>query len=237
LIESTDFNPIAAWRLFDPPQDTRKNLNCHNVMAAFRNLRLKFTMSDAKRVLLRFDDDRDGLLSFTDIRNIFSPNDPSISGAFKARLPDEGQRNAGMMHKTRESMRHILQQVVRVERHIESVKKKIQLRQNFDLDAAFQAIMRVNPTANDDCIAPDDFKQILRSHGLYLLDRDVSTLYGRYDKDMNGNIGFKDFASEMLTVAQNDHVRECQVLPGKQYSRKDMARELGGCHMFPGSIS
>lgn len=93
--------------------------------------------------------------------------------------------------------------------------------------------MRVNPTANDDCIAPEDFKKILKAHGLYLLDRDVSTLYGRYDKDMNGNIGFKDFASEMLTVAQNDQVRERQVLPGKQFSRQDMAREAK--HLFPGS--
>lgn len=236
LLEQPDFNPIMAWRLFEPPKDRLKNLNCHNIMAAFRNLRLKFTMADAKLLLLRFDDDRDGLLSFTDIRNIFSPNDPSISGQFKKRLPDESQRSSGMSTKTRESMRHILQQVIRVERNIESFKKKIQQRQRFDLDAAFQAIMRVNPTANEECISPDDFKKVLKAHGLFLLDRDVSTLYGRYDKDMNGNINFKDFASEMLTVTQNDHVREGQVLPGKQYSRKDVAREVRATQLYPGSV-
>lgn len=79
-MECGDFNPIMAWRLFDPPKDRLINLDCHNIMAAFKNLRLKFSWKDAKLLMQRFDDDRDGLLSFTDIRNIFSPNDPSISG-------------------------------------------------------------------------------------------------------------------------------------------------------------
>ena len=41
---------------------------------------------------------------------------------------------------------------------------------------------------------------MLKSHGLYTLDRDVANLFDRFDKDRDGRMNFKDFASEMLTV-------------------------------------
>lgn len=69
--------------------------------------------------------------------------------------------------------------------------------------------MRVNPSNNEDCITPDEFQQILKSHGVYTLKRDVANLFDRFDKDRDGKMTFKDFASEMLTVDQNEHIKRC----------------------------
>ena len=41
---------------------------------------------------------------------------------------------------------------------------------------------------------------MLKSHGLYTLDLDIKNLFDRYDKNKDGNITFKDFANEMVTV-------------------------------------
>jgi len=49
-----------------------------------------------------------------------------------------------------------------------------------------------------------EFKDILRSHGVFCLDRDVKNLFDRFDKDRDGQINFKDFANEMLTVKQSE---------------------------------
>jgi len=40
----------------------------------------------------------------------------------------------------------------------------------------------------------------MKSHGLYTLDLDLKNLFDRFDKNKDGNVNFKDFASEMVTV-------------------------------------
>ncbi len=46
----------------------------------------------------------------------------------------------------------------------------------------------------------NEFKDILRSHGVYTLDRDIKNLFDRFDKDRDGIMSFKDFSNEMITV-------------------------------------
>ena len=80
------------------------------------------------------------------------------------------------------------------------LKREIQRRPRFDLSAAFDVVMRWNPIKNENCITPAEFKQILKSHGVFTLDRDIASLFNRFDKNADGKMNYKDFASEMLTV-------------------------------------
>ena len=77
-----------AFRLFKPPKDRRLNLGLENVMAFFRAVKLNLSRDAAKLIILRYDDDRDGLLTFTNVRNIFKPRETHLSNEFKSRLPD-----------------------------------------------------------------------------------------------------------------------------------------------------
>ena len=61
-------------------------------------------------------------------------------------------------------------------------------------------INRNNPTNDENCISMNEFKDILRSHGVYTLDRDIKNLFDRFDKDRDGIMSFKDFSNEMITV-------------------------------------
>ena len=63
---------------------------------------------------------------------------------------------------------------------------------------AFDLVNKTNKSKND-CMSIHEFKDILRSHGVFCLDRDVKNLFDRFDKDRDGQITFKDFANEILT--------------------------------------
>ena len=58
-----------------------------NVISAFRNCGLFLDEEGAKLIIKRYDDDRDGLLSFNNVRDIFSPRDQNLSNEFKKRVP------------------------------------------------------------------------------------------------------------------------------------------------------
>ena len=62
-------------------------------------------------------------------------------------------------------------------------------------------INRHNQSNNENYISLHEFKEIMRRHGVYTLDRDIKNLFERFDKDKDGRIGFKDFANEMMTVS------------------------------------
>lgn len=83
-------------------------------------------------------------------------------------------------------------------------KREVQNRPDFNFSAAFETINRTNPTKNEDYISIQEFKEIMRSHGIYALDRDIKNLFDRFDKDRDGNVTYKDFSNEMMTVLQTD---------------------------------
>ena len=71
-------------------------------------------------------------------------------------------------------------------------------------------------------ISLHEFKNILRSHGVFTLDRDIRSLFSRFDKDGDGKINYKDFANEMITVGQSEKVKEQCIIPYRQFDRQQM---------------
>lgn len=87
VVDCLDFNAIIGFRLFNPPRDRTLNLGIENVMQGFGALGVPLTVDQARLIIKRYDNDRDGYLTFTNIRDIFKPRDPHLSNEFKRRLP------------------------------------------------------------------------------------------------------------------------------------------------------
>ena len=68
------------------------------------------------------------------------------------------------------------------------------------MTSAYELVKRTNKTGDENQICMEEFRDILNAHGVYTLERDVLTLFERYDKDKDGKISFKDFAGELLTA-------------------------------------
>lgn len=81
-----------------------------------------------------------------------------------------------------------------IEENINRFKREVQKRPDFDFSSAFEAINRTNPTKNDDYLSMEEFRLILKSHGVHTLDREIKNLFDRFDKDHDGNVTYKDFS-------------------------------------------
>ena len=214
VVDCLDFNAIIGFRLFNPPRDRTLNLGVDNVVQGFAAVGVTLSREQARLIIKRYDDDRDGMLTFTNIRDIFKPRDHHLSQEFARRLPfDHKKQKQDLSYKTLNCLRTLFHKTLQVEQNIEMFKQAVQRRPDFDFSAAFETINRVNPTKNEDYISMEEFKQILKSHGVYALDRDIQNLFDRFDKDHDGTVTFKDFSNEMMTVSQTDQVATETIFP------------------------
>ena len=83
--------------MFKPSLDRTQNLNEANIREGFKALGISLSQSDAKLIIKRYDNDRDGLLSFTDICGIFKPRDPLLGKEFQRRLPYDHKKTGEML--------------------------------------------------------------------------------------------------------------------------------------------
>ena len=82
-----DFNGIVGFRLFKPPSDRTKNLTIDNIKAAFTSLGINLSQDNAMLLLKRYDNDRDGELTYTDIVDMYKPRNVAMGKEFERRLP------------------------------------------------------------------------------------------------------------------------------------------------------
>lgn len=78
---------MVGFKLFNPSKDRTKNLTIDNLMHAFKALGVNLSLSNAKLLMKRYDNDRDGELTYKDIVDIYKPRDPVLSAELDRRLP------------------------------------------------------------------------------------------------------------------------------------------------------
>lgn len=172
-----------------------------NLMQGYKSLGVNLTLENAKLLMKRYDNDRDGKMTYTDICDIYRPRDPTLAKELKTRLPfDHKSTEKNLSYSTLACLRTLFHKTLQVEQNIELLKSELHSRPDFDLSSAFKVINRTNKSANENFISQSEFKDILASHGVFTMDRDVKSLFNRFDKDGDGKINYKDFANEMLTV-------------------------------------
>lgn len=116
VCDCLDFNAIIGFRLFDPPKDRTLNLGVDNVIKGFGSLGVNLSRDQARLIIKRYDDDRDGLLTFTNIRDIFKPRDKHLSDQFKTRVPyDHKKAKQDLSYKTLRCLRTLFHKTLQVE--------------------------------------------------------------------------------------------------------------------------
>lgn len=201
VVDCLDFSSVIGFKLFNPSYDRTKNLTIDNLMHAFKALGVTLSLRNAKLLMKRYDNDRDGQLTYKDICDIYKPRDPVLSAELDRRLPyDHKATEEQLSYQTLTLLRTLFHKTLQVEQNVELLKSELQGRPDFELSQAFEVINRTNKAANENYISIHEFKEMLSTHGVYTLDRDIKSLFNRYDKDGDGKINFKDFANEMVTV-------------------------------------
>lgn len=74
VLYCNDFNPVQAFRIFVPNTDKiHRNITIYNVIEAFKSMNITLNMVEAELMMKRFDSNRDGHLTYTDICDVFRP--------------------------------------------------------------------------------------------------------------------------------------------------------------------
>ena len=78
---------MVGFKLFNPSRDRTKHLTIDNLLHAFKALGVTLSLRNAKLLMKRYDNDRDGQLTYKDICDIYKPRDPVLSAELDRRLP------------------------------------------------------------------------------------------------------------------------------------------------------
>lgn len=96
-------------------------------------------------MIKRYDNDRDGLLTYTDICDIYKPRDPYLARDFERRLPFDHLRTGNQLsYETLQCLRTLFQKTLQTEQNVELLKLEFQKSPDFDLNQAFEVINRNN---------------------------------------------------------------------------------------------
>ena len=76
-------------------------------------------------IMKRFDRDRDGVLTYTDICDVFRPRDMDLAREFGQRMPMELQTSSMISAKASRLIKKLFTAFVKVETHIENMKKHL----------------------------------------------------------------------------------------------------------------
>lgn len=91
-------------------------MNIDNMLHAYQSLGVHLTYDNAKLLMKRYDNDRDGYITFTDICEIFKPKDPLLGKEFKTRSPfDHKSSEKNLSYKTLACLRTLFHKTLQVE--------------------------------------------------------------------------------------------------------------------------
>jgi Ca2+-binding EF-hand superfamily protein len=82
----------------------------------------------------RFDSDRDGILTYTDICDVFRPRNMALAREFGQRMPMELQTSQMISSKATKLIKKLFISFVKVENHIQVMKKHLVNRPKFNME-------------------------------------------------------------------------------------------------------
>ena len=92
------------------------------------------------------------------------------------------------------------------EEGMELKRDNLHISKNFKVTSAYDIINRTNQ-AKVDKVQIDVLTDMLETHNIKAMEKDVQVLLERYDKDKDGIVTFEDFANEIVTVPLSDAVK------------------------------
>ncbi|CDW82155.1 ef hand family protein [Stylonychia lemnae] len=192
-----EFNPVLAFRIFVPKTERiSRNINIFNVIEAFKSMGITLKMIEAELMLKRFDSNRDGHLTYTDICDVFRPKNLSLAREFDQRMPFDHQVSNYLAPDTMKYIAKLFKSYVSVESNIEKMKRQLARRPSFDIDDAF-SVLNIDGYKK---VSLEDMQHILKVHGLIAFQKQANALFTRYDKDKDGLINFEDFSCEITPI-------------------------------------
>jgi Ca2+-binding EF-hand superfamily protein len=146
----------------------------------------------------RYDRNFDGRLSYGEFQDALMPKQASIATQLQLRRAHYSvlrvPRHEYFSSYTRELFFKTLRVHFSVEASAENLRRRLLRRPGFSASEAFSAV----DSDRNGFITRDEFRQILREHGFFQTETELSWLLDRYDRDHDGRVSYSEFIEEIM---------------------------------------
>jgi Ca2+-binding EF-hand superfamily protein len=142
-------------------------------------------------IIDRFDNDRDGLLSFSEFCDIFLPKQSEFRRSMQERLDRRVDTFFGYTGLTQQYTKDLLKLVVDVQENFEVTKFRMSDGRVLNSDEIFAFLDKWKTGY----ITLTEFELALKEAGVIASDKDVKALFDQFDKNHDGRITFDEFHS------------------------------------------
>lgn len=201
LASQPDFNLMDAYQMVD--KFSKGWVTAPEIIEALADLGAYPHKDDVYLFVRRYDRDGDGRILYSDFCDALTPWDESVASAMARRPAYHIQhgycRTHFFMIETRNMFLSTLRTHFTVEEQAEMLRKRLSRRPNFNIHEAFQAIDR----DSNGYLTRTEMRRILGDNGVYVSERDLCMLVGRFDRNNDGRISYAEFMEEMVSKCPN----------------------------------
>jgi len=142
----------------------------------------------------KLDKDGDGLISYDEMSNCFMPRAHEYAVLLQSRggfYGGESDYKKYFEGPTRDLLKVFIKGFIDCEVSIEHVQQRICNKIKINNYTAFQAMDELNRG----CLNMDDFRGFMKKANMYPIEKDLSLLFERFDKDEDRFVKYEEFVT------------------------------------------
>lgn len=173
----------------------KRGVDCDDLFATIvENLELLITQDECFIIFYRLDKDGDGVLNYQEICDAFIPRENEYAVLVNSRGGFYGaETNAKkfFMGETRTLLKKFIRGFIECEVSIELIRQRIMNKIAVKPGAAFAAM----DVDNKEYLTLDDFRNFIKSVNMYPIEKNLSLLFERFDRDEDKVVTYDEFVT------------------------------------------
>ena len=183
ILDSIDFDPFLLFRKLD--SEKKNYISPQNIINYMLEKNMNIFLEEAKFIILFYDIDKDGLLSYEEFINLIQSKNPKALN-----------KKINCIKKKEISYNIEFSFTKLIEKEIKLVQKMMNCLNNiniskFDIHEIFHEMKSININ----CITKESLKIFFEKNNISFLDSDLNFIISRLDLNKDGKVDFVEFHS------------------------------------------
>mgnify|MGYP003840232569 CR=1 FL=1 len=200
----SDFNLCDVFKMFGGLKKGKKGIDCDDLYdTIINNLELTITKDEVFIMFYKLDKDGDGLINYDEFSNCFMPRAHEYAVILQNRggfYGGEADFKKYFEGSTRDLLKLYIKGFVDCEVSIELVRQRICNKIRINNFLAFSSM----DEQNRGHLTIDDFRNFLKKLNLYPIEKDLSLLFERFDKDEDQVVDYEEFVAAITPFMNNE---------------------------------
>ena len=182
----SDCNQFDSYQIFKNLDFDKKNaISPKNIMDYFQKKLINITEEETKLIILFYDKDQDGLLSYDELVDLVQTKNLTNRKIRKNFAFDE----SGISYNIEFSLEKLFEKELKLSREILFSLSGLKSKSNYDIHNVFHSLK------GRDCITIESLRNFLDKKNISFLESDLNFIFNRLDINKDGKVDFVEFHS------------------------------------------